>query len=789
MATIEIDGKTIEADSGTMIIEVADAHDIHIPRFCYHKKLSVAANCRMCLVEVEKSRKALPACATPITDGMKVFTQSKLARDAQQAVMEFLLINHPLDCPICDQGGECELQDVSMGFGADSSHYSEGKRSVNSDDLGPLIETEMTRCIHCTRCVRFGEEIAGLRELGGTGRGEDMQIGTYLKHSIVSEVSGNVIDLCPVGALTSKPFRYTARAWELQQADSIAPHDALGSNLHVHSRRGQVMRVVPKENELINETWISDRDRYSYTALQSDQRVTEPMIKQNNQWQAVDWATALKYSVESLLKVKQAAGTEQIAAFASPSSTTEELYLLQKLMRAFGVHHLDHRVRESDVSDQAARPISPALYNVAFSELDNQQAILLVGTNLQRELPLAGLRVRKMVDNGGQVLVINSIDAPFNFAVKHSLITSPSAMPDALAQVVKALQKLMNFSLDETTTTWLSNVKVDDQATVIAEQLILAKPATIVLGLLALHHPHAAQLRHLADLIAQMTDARVMQITDGANSAGAWIAGMIPHRLAGGRNAEFQGLVSQEALKEQLKAYVLFGLEPDLDFRDSALTMSAMQQADFVLSITSFTSPALEKVASVILPMAAFTETSGTFVNLVGEWQSFTGIAAPPGEARPGWKILRVLGNLMQIPGFDYLSSESVLEECLEIRNKSKCHPIPFDVSMRPLTKESHLQRLGSWPIYRMDGLVRRSQPLQLSATSEAATVRVNAKTAEKYGLSSDKLAVVTQNDVSITLPLVVCDRLADDTVYVPSGFIETAGLGDAYGPITVRSA
>jgi len=386
MTTIEINGKPCQAKDGNMIIEVADAHGINIPRFCYHKKLSIAANCRMCLVEVENAPKPMPACATPIAQGMKVHTDSPKALAAQTAVMEFLLINHPLDCPICDQGGECELQDVAMGYGKDISRFNEGKRVVADENLGSLIATDMTRCIHCTRCVRFGEEVAGIRELGATGRGEHMRIGTYIKQAMQSEISANIIDLCPVGALTSKPFRFKARAWELQQAAAIAPHDCLGSNVDLHIRQQEVMRVVPKENEAINETWLSDRDRFSYLGLRHEQRLAKPMIKKNGQWQESDWQQALEYTVTGLKQTIKQHGAAQLAALGSPSATVEELFLLQKLMRALGCHNIDHRLQQTDFADQASAPLAP-ICQLPYAELENQQAILLVGSDLPREQP------------------------------------------------------------------------------------------------------------------------------------------------------------------------------------------------------------------------------------------------------------------------------------------------------------------------------------------------------------------------------------------------------------------
>jgi len=505
MATIEIDGKTFETDNGKMIIEVADEAGIYIPRFCYHKKLSVAANCRMCLVEVENGRKPVPACATPITNGMKVFTRSEEAIRSQKAVMEFLLINHPLDCPICDQGGECELQDISMGFGADESEYTESKRAVEDDDLGPLISTEMTRCIHCTRCVRFGDEVAGVRELGATGRGENMQIGTYIKHSITSEVSGNVIDLCPVGALTSKPYRFTARAWEMTQHEGVAPHDCLGSNIHLHVRRNKLMRVVPKENESINETWISDRDRYSYLGVNSQHRAKSPKIKRNGQWETVDWPTALKFAAEGISKVIEQHGPQEMAAFASPSSTLEELYLLQKLMRQLGVQNLDHRLQQIDFRDQAHLPTCPS-NTLKYADIERQNTLLLIGCNIHREVPLAGIRVRKMFRNGGKIYAVNAVNYDYHFDVEDQCTVNPLEIPKYLAKIVLALCDDVT-NLDESFQKLIVGLEVDNTAKTIAQALKEEK-ATILSGAICENHPQASLIRSLIALINELSGAK-----------------------------------------------------------------------------------------------------------------------------------------------------------------------------------------------------------------------------------------------------------------------------------------
>ena len=536
MANIEINGKPLQVADGAMVIEAADNAGITIPRFCYHNKLSVAANCRMCLVEVEKVAKPVPACATPVTDGMKIFTKSTMALEAQKSVMEFLLINHPLDCPICDQGGECELQDIAVGFGQDLSRYTEQKRVVADKDIGPLIATEMTRCIHCTRCVRFGQEVAGIMELGATGRGENMRIGTYVERTVASELSGNVIDLCPVGALTSKPYRYTGRPWENDHSKSISAHDCLGSNIEIETRRNNVMRVLPADNESINELWLSDRDRFSYLGLKHQDRLQSPMIKQGNEWKEVDWQTALNYAYEGLKTVINKDGIENIGALVSPSATVEEMYLAQKLMRGLGSNNIDHRLRQSDFSDQDIAPQFPAL-GQSLDELENNDAILLVGSWIRKDQPIAGHRVRKASRNGAKIMTVNAVDFDFNFPVEEKIITSPSDMVSSLAEITKALLTLSGNKAAEGLDALLSNIKTSDACLDIAKHLHSAEKATVILGTQAMLQPQLADLRALSNMIAELSGATITTLSDGANAAGAWLTGAIPHRACGGESS------------------------------------------------------------------------------------------------------------------------------------------------------------------------------------------------------------------------------------------------------------
>lgn len=681
MIEIEIDGKTLEVEQGSMIIEAADKAGIAIPRFCYHKKLSVAANCRMCLVDVDKAPKPLPACATPVTAGMKVSTCSSKAKDAQRAVMEFLLINHPLDCPICDQGGECELQDNSMQYGRDISRFTEGKRSFHDDNLGPLIATEMTRCIQCTRCVRFGQEIAGIKELGATGRGENMQITTYVQHSLQSELSGNIIDLCPVGALTSKPFRFKARAWELQQAASIAPHDCIGTNIFVHTRRQQVMRVVPRDNESVNETWISDRDRFSYLANNSPDRLTKPMVKQEGVWQETDWETAFAVIVSEFKKVLVKHGSDQIAALASPSATVEELYLLQKLWRSLGSNHIDHRLHQADFTDDANMPLYPSL-NIAVADLENQDAVLLIGANIQREQPLAAHRLRKATLRGAKVLSVNLMDYAFNFTQHEKIVVAPQQLVTILAGIIKALAALQAKQLPAFVTPFLQSIAATTAEKNIAEALNNDQKKIVLLGAVAQNHPQASVLRMLAQLIAELSNAQVGFLTEGANSAGAWLAGAVPHRAAAGTNIPKAGANTKDMLAQPKKSYLLLGVEPQLDCANPQQAVSALAQAGFVLALSPFKANIYLDYANVILPIGTFAETSGTYINAEGRWQSFAAAAPAPGDARPAWKILRVLGNLFDGVGFEYESSEDVRNELRQlVDNASFSHQQPVTIN------------------------------------------------------------------------------------------------------------
>ncbi|MBI5461023.1 MAG: NADH-quinone oxidoreductase subunit G [Gammaproteobacteria bacterium] len=784
--TVEIDGQPYKARKGQMIIEVTDAHGIPVPRFCYHSKLPIAANCRMCLVQVEKAPKPLPACATPIADGMKIQTQSDYARKAQKAVMEFLLINHPLDCPICDQGGECELQDLALGYGRDVSRFAETKRVVKDKDVGPLIATCMTRCIHCTRCVRFLDVIAGHRELGGIGRGENVEIGTYVERAIESEMSGNVIDVCPVGALTSKPFQFTARAWELQQTPSVAPHDCVGSNLYLHSRRGEVMRAVPRDNEELNEVWLSDRDRFSYQGLAHAERITQPQRKLNGQWQTIDWETALKVVADGL---RHCAG-DDLGILASPTATVEEAYLLARIAEGLGCANIDHRLRQTDVADQDTLPLHPWLGG-PLADLENRDAVLLVGANPRKEAPIIAHRLRKASLAGARVFAINPIAYDFNFAVADQIAVKPSAMVAELAAVTAAALKIRSANVPADLQSVLDGAQISPRHEAMAQALCDSTRGQVLLGLNAAMHPAASALRALTSLLAETTGARLGAMSDGPNGAGAWLAGAVPHRAAAGAARTHAGLSAQAMLETPRKAYVLFGCEPEADFADPAKTQQALSAAGFVVAMSAFASPALRECAHILLPIAAFGETSGTFVNGEGRWQSFAGAVRPLGEARPGWKVLRVLGNLLDLSGCDYESSEALRDELRGLVGEQRPSHARVSSAVNMPAANGGLERVGDVPLYAVDALVRRAAALQATADGADAVVRINASEAARLGLGAQ--AKVTQGGAERVLPVMTDARVPDGAVWIastrPGSTQGDSRLGAAFGPVELKPA
>jgi NADH-quinone oxidoreductase subunit G len=788
VVTVEINGIPLQARKGAMIIEVADAAGITIPRFCYHKKLSIAANCRMCLVEVEKMLKPMPACATPVLEGMMVFTDSPRAIAAQKATMEFLLINHPLDCPICDQGGECELQDVAMGYGRDISRFQERKRVVKDKDIGPLITTEMTRCIHCTRCVRFGEEIAGLRELGATGRGEHMEIGTYIAKSIVSELSGNVIDLCPVGALTAKPSRYTGRSWEYVQHAGVSPHDSVGSNLYLHTIRGKVMRVVPRENEAVNEVWLADRDRFSYQGIYSADRALRPLIIDNSGNLGVgEWSLALETVRAGLRAVIDKHGAESVGFLVSPNATLEEMYLFQKLARGLGMANIDHRLRQVDFSDQDKAPVFPWL-GQSLEELQQLDAALLVGSNIRMEQPLAGHRIRKAALAGAKIMLINFRDFAFRFPVTAKVITDPFAMVSTLQAVARAVAALKGVELPADLKPLGTMAAIGEAELSMAEHLVNSARAAVLLGNMAIAHPAFSQLRALAVFIARLSGARLGYLPEAANSVGAWLAGALPHRGVGGQQAPVVGLDAHAMLKSPCKAYVLLGFEPEFDCWDPSLALSALTAADFVVSLTAYVPERSKQYVHVVLPTAVFAETPGTYVNVEGRWQSVEAAVNPPGEARPAWKILRVLGNTFELAGFDYLDSPTVLAEI-----EAQCEGIEpqnlMETQARPISwSATDLWRVSEVPIYAVDPLVRRAEALQRTPLARPAEIILNPLLAEKLGLAQASQARLRQNGTEVVLPLVLDEGIPQGCVWVSSGLAGSASLGPAIGAVELSA-
>ncbi|MEN8179200.1 MAG: NADH-quinone oxidoreductase subunit NuoG [Pseudomonadota bacterium] len=780
MVTIEVNGQELQAKPGTMLIDVTDEAGIEIPRFCYHKKLSIAANCRMCLVDVENAPKPLPACATPVMDGMKVHTHSPRALAAQKGTMEFLLINHPLDCPICDQGGECELQDVAMGYGQNLSRYVEGKRVIGDKNIGPLIATEMTRCIHCTRCVRFGEEIAGIRELGATGRGEHMVIGTYVEKSVDSELSGNIIDLCPVGALTSKPFRFHARAWEMAQVDGVAPHDCVGSNINLHLRGNAVMRVHPRDNEAINESWISDRDRFSYEGLYSEDRLSKPMIKKGDAWQETSWETALEMAANSLREIS----ADQIGALCSPSSTLEEFYLAQKLTRGLGSGNIDYRLRQGDFRLDGVGPDLPWL-GLKIEEVEGLNAALLIGSNLRKEQPILGHRLRKAAIDGAAISYLNPLGQDLNYAASQQIV-SPADMLQALASVAKAL----GVTADGELAALVKSAKASDFGDAVAKDLQQADAAAVLLGNLAISHPDYALLCSLASLIANSAGASLGFITPGANALGARLAGATPHLAAGAKPLEKAGLHAQAQLSQPRKGYLLMGVEPGSDFWDPGLAQSALQSAETVVALTAYRSASLDACADILLPIAGFAETSGVYINAEGTWQSFRGAVNPYAESRPAWKILRVLGNLLDLDGFDYLSSEQVRDElsalCAEVKPDNKLNQLK-DATIN--SRCDGLMRIGDVPMYAEDALVRRAAALQQTKAAEPAMIRINGKEARKQGMDGVESARVKQNGQQANLPLEIDDRVPDGCVWIPAALAGTEMLGQQFGEVTLEKA
>jgi NADH-quinone oxidoreductase subunit G len=720
LVNLEVDGKPVKARKGAMIIHATDAHGAYVPRFCYHDKLPVAANCRMCLVEVEKAPKPLPACATPVSEGMKVFTKSPVAIGAQKATMEFLLINHPLDCPICDQGGECELQDLALGFGRDIARFNERKRVVKDKDLGPLVSTDMTRCIHCTRCVRFGQDIAGIPELGTTGRGEHMEIGTYVEKAVEHELSGNIIDLCPVGALNSKPFRYQGRSWEMTQSPLVAPHDGLGTNLFGHVLRGRLKRVVPRDNDAVNETWIADRDRFSYEGLLAADRLTKPRLREGGVWREVDWETALGAAVRGL-----AAAGPSTGLLAHPSLTLEELHLASRVVRGLGSANLDHRLRQRDFRRDTTGVSVPAL-GLPLDAVDALSGLLVIGSHLRAELPLLAHRVRKAaVRARAQVAFFDLAAREYRFPVAAQVVARPAEWMRGLVGLLSATAEVAGAPSGAAFSALTAGVTPSDADRAAARALCTGSNRAVWLGAIALRHPAYAELHALAAEIARLAGATLGTLAEGGNAAGAALAAVTP------QGGDRPGLDALAMLRSPQRAYLLVGaIEARHDLADPAAAEAAFAGAACVVAITPYASEELLRHAHVLLPMAAFAETSGTYVNLEGRWQSHPGAIAPPGEARPGWKILRVLGNLLQLPDFDYESSEQVRDELrarLDAAAPSAAAAVLPTAALPTTLPAGALDAVAQMPaavldvpMYAIDAVLRRSPALQATTIARA---------------------------------------------------------------------
>jgi NADH-quinone oxidoreductase subunit G len=764
MAEITLDGKPVTIADGSMVMHAADAAGVYIPHFCYHKKLSIAANCRMCLVDIEKMPKPMPACATPVTNGMVVRTKSDKAVKAQQSVMEFLLINHPLDCPICDQGGECQLQDLAVGYGGSASRYTEEKRVVFRKDVGPLISMEeMSRCIHCTRCVRFGQEVAGAMELGMVHRGEHSEITTITGGTVDSELSGNMIDICPVGALTSKPFRYSARTWELSRRKSVSPHDSTGANLIVQVKGAQVMRVLPLENEAVNECWIADRDRFSYEALNTDRRLTQPMIKQGGVWQAVDWTTALDYVADGVKRVIGEFGAQSVGALGAQHATVEELHLLAKLVRALGSENIDVRLRHADFANTAEYGRARWL-GAPIASLSTLDRAFVIGSFLRKDHPLFAQRLRQAARHGAEVSSLHAVHDDWAMPLAHRMTAAPGGWADALAQVAAAVAAAKGLAAP-------APADASAAAKAIAASLLGGQRKALLLGHVAAQHPQASQLLALAQWIGEQVGAAVGYLGESGNSVGAQLVGALPR--AGGFDAG-------QMLSRPMKALFLLGVEPASDAANPAAATEALKGAGLVVSMTPF-KDANTDIADVLLPVAPFTETGGAFVNAEGRMQSFHGVVKPLGETRPAWKVLRVLGNLLGLQGFEHETVEEVRAEALgdvsslaaRLDNRSRAAiAVPATVG--------GLERVTDVPIYATDPVVRRAPSLQLTADAAPPVVGVPSALWREVG---DKI-VLTQGSVRVTVPAREDPTLAPNALRVP------APLGAAmFGPISIEKA
>ncbi len=759
---IELDGQPIEVPVNSTIMDAANKAGVYIPHFCYHRKLSIAANCRMCLVEVEKSPKPLPACASPVTQGMKVFTKSPAAVRAQKGVMEFLLINHPLDCPICDQGGECQLQDLAVGYGSTASRYHEEKRVVFNKNLGPLISTDMTRCIHCTRCVRFGEEIAGKMELGMAHRGEHSEIMPFIERTVDSELSGNMIDVCPVGALTSKPFRYAARTWELSKRRSIAPHDSLGSNVTVQVKQDRVLRVTPLENEAVNECWLSDRDRFSYEALDADDRLLHPMVREGGEWVRASWEDALARAVSGL----QAAGSS-VGWLVSPNATLEEGHLATRLAKGVKSGHVDHRLRHADFAADDVASGAPWL-GMTIAAVQDLKALLVIGSNLRKDHPLLAHRVRAAAGRGAALYTLGAWREDVLCSVAGQYALPPSQWESALEALLAAVEAQR------------AGGSGSGEFVGLAAALRQDTPRAVLLGNEAVNHPRASRLRWLAQRICEASGATLGTTVEGANAVGLAAAGVLP--ASRGKNA-------LEMVSKPLQAYVLLNVEPGHDCADGPAAVRALDSAATVVSLATHMDGTAE-YADVLLPVAAWTETAGSRVNCEGRTQSFVGVVPPAGEARPAWKVLRVLGNLLGLKGFDQETIDDVRRD-LGLTDDKLAAALGNTLSAEPQTAAPELgglERAGFVMPYAVDALTRRARSLQKTADARPPAAQMHGHTAASLGVVEGQDVRVTQGG-SATLRVHIDDRVAPGTVRIGGGHCLTASLGGLFGALRVEPA
>lgn len=755
--TLFIDDQRIECTPGTTIIEAADSVGIYIPRFCYHEKLSVVANCRMCLVEVEKAPKTLPACATPVANDMHVYTRSQKARQSQKAVMEFLLINHPLDCPICDQGGECELQDIAMGYGEGVSKFTKDKRVVYDENLGPLVATDMTRCIHCTRCVRFGTEIAGIEELGALKRGNHMNIGTYLKKGLKSELSGNVIDICPVGALTSKPYRFNGRSWGFSQHLSISPHDCVGSNTYIHSINNgnelDIMRVVPRKNNAVNETWLSDRDRFAYEGIQHKKRLTHPLVKQNGQWKQVSWAHVVSYIADCLKQVTESKGGNKIAALAHPSSTCEEFYLLQKLFRQLGSNNLDFRLKASDFKDQNQINHLSTLKG-SFADIEQTKCITLIGANTRIDQPMLNHRIRKAAIAGADCVRIDSHMSPMNFKTTHEFLTPYDEWASNLAQLLHAVLTIKKQTVPKS----IKSHKPTSDITKLAKTICKHKSGYIFVGKHIMHHENASSMRAIIQAIAKETNHTMTLISEGANAVGGAKMGMLPYL------GETIGLDKESIFKKPMSIFWLHQLDPEHDMTHYADVKNKLEKS-FVISCNAYDSDELRSYADVIIPACTFAEMSGTFINLLGQQQRFHAALPPLGDSKAGWKIIAAIAQTMQLNSFNYPHSQAVVDE-FNVNH----FDFNYQESLLPETIENgneHHTWVSFDHPFNVDAITRHAKALQVIAKEDDWVVRINSHVAKHYGIDHNGAATLRFGSKNTKVVVVIDELVADKTIVV----------------------